>query len=125
MKILIVDDETDISELYVRYLKRSGFTDTMVAHNSQTAIELIEKDRPNLVVLDISLGADSKGTGMDVLARVSKTAPECKICMMSAYREEYEKICLDLGAYVFISKPFQPDVLLEIINRASQAGMSA
>ena len=121
MRILLVDDEAEIAELYVRYLKRCGFPETTVVNTSQAAIEHIETNKPDLVVLDISLGADSNGTGIDVLARVRKTVPATKICMMSAYRDEHEKLSLDLGAYVFIAKPFQPDVLLDLIRAADAA----
>ncbi len=124
MRILLVDDEVEIADLYVRYLKRCGFPETAVVHTSQDAVEYIEQYRPDFVVLDISLGADSQGTGMDVLARVRTTVPESRVCMMSAYRDEHEKLSLDLGAHVFIAKPFQPDVLLELIKAADRKGLA-
>lgn len=116
MKILLVDDEVEISDLYVRYLKRCGFADTFVAYTSQAAIEYIQSHKPELAILDISLGSASQGTGLDVLSRIRQILPECRVCMMSAYRDEHEKMALDMGAHRFIAKPFAPDILLELIR---------
>lgn len=121
MTILLVDDETEILDLYARYLRRCGFPDITVAHTSQGAIDAMAKSRPDLIILDISLGANSEGTGMDVLSAAVKTCPLSKICMMSAYRDEHEQLSLEGGAHAFIAKPFKPEVLLELIRSFEKA----
>jgi DNA-binding NtrC family response regulator len=120
LKVLLVDDEVEIAELYIRYLQRNGFSDVAAVHSSQAALSHIEQNRPHLVFLDISLGEESNGTGMDVLEAVRQTQPQCRICMMSAYRDEFERSALQKGAYAFVAKPFRPDTLLAIMKRMQQ-----
>lgn len=118
--ILLVDDEIEVIELYLKYLKRHGFTDVAVAKNSQLAVDYIEKNKPNLVFLDISLGDDSRENGVELLQRIRRQAPETKVCMMSAYRDEYEKQAMEIGAFAFITKPFRPDMLQKVAAEASK-----
>jgi DNA-binding response OmpR family regulator len=103
MRILLVDDEIELSSMISRILQRSGFSDVTSVSTPEEAIEYIEKNKPDLAFLDINLNAGM--TGLDVLRRVRQTAPEVQVCMSSAYREEHEQESLSVGAKWFLKKP--------------------
>jgi len=102
MRILIVEDEDDTRGPFVNILKRRGHT-MFEAITGRGAIETIEKEKPDLVILDISLKDEI--TGMDVLKDTKPKFPEIEIVMMSAYESEYKAESLKIGAYGFIKKP--------------------
>jgi len=102
MRILIVEDEIDTREPFARMLKKRGHT-VLETATGKEAIELIEKEKPDMVYLDISL-ADSI-SGMDVLKQCKPKFPEIEIVMMSAYEAEYKAESLKLGAHCFCTKP--------------------
>lgn len=104
-KILIVDDEEHIRELISFNLKNNGY-ETITADNGNKAIEIIENDKINLVILDLMLpGID----GYEVCKKIrydSKTS-DIPIIMLTAKSEELDKILgLELGADDYMTKPF-------------------
>lgn len=102
MRILIVEDEEDTRHAFVNILKKRGH-EVLEATKGQEAIEIIEKEKPDVVYLDISL-ADNVD-GMEVLRQVKPKVPETEIIMMSAYYDEHEEASKKLGAYSFCRKP--------------------
>jgi two-component system phosphate regulon response regulator PhoB len=110
-KILVVDDEEDILELVRFNLSREGFT-VFSASTGEKALDLVEKEAPELIVLDLMLpGID----GLDV-ARIVKqgdTTKNIAIVMLTAKGEEADIVTgLELGADDYVTKPFSPRVLV-------------
>lgn len=106
-KILIVDDEPHIRELVKFSLEREGFT-TVEAEDGLSCLELVSRDKPDLIILDLMLpGKD----GLEV-CRVLKTRPETAgiaVIMLTAKVEEIDKILgLEMGADDYVTKPFSP-----------------
>ncbi len=101
-KILIVDDDVNISELISLYLIKEGY-ETNVAHNGNDAITVFQTYAPNLVILDLMLpGRD----GYDVCKEIRKIS-NIPIIMLTAKGETFDKILgLELGADDYIVKPF-------------------
>ena len=99
MRILIVEDEEGTRQPFANMLKKRGHT-VLETGMGQEAIEIIEKERPDMVYLDISL-ADNVD-GMQVLRECKPKFPEIEILMMSAYESEYKEESLKLGAYCFL-----------------------
>ncbi len=118
MKILIVDDEDELSRMLKRYLKTKGFSDVITINTPEAAIQYIELNKPDFVFLDINL--NTKLNGIDVLKQVHRTTPETLICMVSAYRDEHEQQSLSEGAKWFLRKPTTLDDLLAILKSAGQ-----
>ena len=116
-RILIIEDEKDIVELISYNLEREGFSVT-AASAGEEALELLRKDLPDLIVLDLML------TGMDGLefCRLVKQESKTKnipIIMLTAKSEESDVVVgLQLGADDYITKPFSPKVLLARIKTA-------
>lgn len=110
--ILVVEDDASLAEWISDYLTDHGYQVT-VANRGDTAVELIESDRPDLVLLDIML---PEKDGFDVCREVRQFYPS-PILMMTACSEEADEILgLELGADDYINKPVKPRVLLARIK---------
>ena len=111
-KILIVDDDENISEILNMYLESAGYT-TKIASTGKRAQELFLEYTPDLVLLDVMIpGID----GIDVLKWVRKQG-EVPVIMLTAKGDTFDKVlALELGADDYIVKPFEPKELLESVK---------
>jgi DNA-binding response OmpR family regulator len=102
--VLVVDDEPIVREVVVSYLRREGYR-TLEAGDGDHARELLERDAPSLVVLDVMLpGID----GLE-LCRWIRGRSDLPIIMLTARGEEADRIVgLELGADDYVTKPFSP-----------------
>ena len=112
-KILIVDDDANIAELISLYLTKECF-DTMIVEDGESALRAVDTFAPNLILLDLMLpGIDGYQVCREV--RSSSSGP---IIMLSAKAESKERIkCYQLGAQDFLTKPFNPEELEEIVKK--------
>ena len=101
-KILVVDDDTNISELLRIYLEKDGYGVTTCS-DGLTAVELQKSENPDIILLDIML---PKLDGWQVCKEIRKVS-EVPIIMVTAKGETFDKILgLELGADDYVSKPF-------------------
>ena len=113
-KILIVDDEAHIRMLIgqtLEELEEDG-VEFLTAENGEIALEIIQKENPQLVFLDVMM---PKMNGMEVCRRVKKELGMDKvfIVLLTAKGQETDRQKgLDVGADVYMTKPFDPEVLL-------------
>ena len=115
--ILVVDDEKDIRDLISQILFDEGHT-VKLAHNSTSAMEYINNEEPDLIILDIWL-KDSEMDGIEILKSVKQNNPLCPVVVISGHGNiEIAVAAVKQGAYDFIEKPFNIDQLLLVINRA-------
>jgi len=112
VKILVVEDEDFVRESLIDYLDMKGYENTLSATKGEEAIQIIEKENLNFVLLDIQLADETDG--MKVLKRAREISPDSKIIMMSAYYREYGQEAKKLGAYAFIKKPIRQETLTEL-----------
>lgn len=101
-KILVVDDEVKILELVKNYLENEGY-DVITADGGRKALELFEREKPDLVILDLMM---PEIDGFEVCKKIynSSTTP---VIMLTAKTEEIDKLLgLELGADDYITKPF-------------------
>jgi DNA-binding response OmpR family regulator len=115
-KILLADDHPDIVRLLQIALKKDGHT-ILTAFDGLEAIETIQSERPDLVILDVVMpGLD----GFRVLNRV-KTDPELlhTVVVMLTVRDQPEDVALglDVGADFYLSKPFRPTEVTALVRR--------
>ena len=113
-KILIVDDEAHIRMLIEQTLEEleDEGVEFLSAENGEAALELIQEEKPNLVFLDVMM---PKMNGMEVCRRVKKELGmnEVFIILLTAKGQELDRQKgLDVGADVYMTKPFDPEVLL-------------
>lgn len=114
LKIMIVEDETDICELFSDYLEMKGCKKILTASAGKEAIELLEVEKPDIIFLDIQLADNIDG--IEVLKKAREISPGTKIIMMSAYQEEYGQKTRELGVSGFLRKPFKADDLDKILS---------
>jgi DNA-binding response OmpR family regulator len=111
--LLLVEDDDRISQPLARLLQTEGFT---VHHLDRTALvgETVERDRPDLVLLDLSL---PDGDGLDVCRRLRDRHPALPIVMLTARSEEVDVVVgLGAGADDYITKPFRVGELVARIR---------
>jgi DNA-binding response OmpR family regulator len=106
--ILVVDDERKIVDLARDYLEHAGFA-VRTAADGQAAIEAVQRDHPDLIVLDLGLpGMD----GLDVTRRIRRDS-NLPVIMLTARDDELDKLLgLELGADDYLTKPFSPRELV-------------
>jgi excisionase family DNA binding protein len=112
--ILVVDDEEVIREYFQKVLAEHK---VMTAASGEEALALIRRDRPDLVLLDIRLpGID----GLQTLKRIKEMDKSIAVIMLSAFGDQNTTAqATRLGAYAFLSKPFDLPETKSIIEAAS------
>ena len=111
--ILIVDDEIVVRDTLRKILSDEGFS-VLVAENGNSAIELSEHNDIDIALLDIKLPDIS---GELVFERIKEFRPKIKTVMMTAYVvEDQVRKAFSEGAYTCLHKPFEINVLLDIIE---------
>jgi len=111
-RILIVDDELSIVKFVRAVLKDKGY-EVLTATNGAEAVQTMEQELPDLVLLDINMPALD---GFEVCRRLREWS-EVPIIMLSARADETDKIkCLNLGADDYLTKPFNTEELLARIR---------
>jgi DNA-binding response OmpR family regulator len=107
MKVLVVDDEKNIVRLVRDYLEQAGYS-VLTAYNGETALHMLRREEPDLVVLDLGL-PDRDGWDLTRLIRSDPQLALIPIIMLTARVEDSDKILgLELGADDYITKPFNP-----------------
>jgi DNA-binding response OmpR family regulator len=113
-KILIVDDESHLRMLIQQALEEleDEGVELLTASNGEEALETIKAEKPNLVFLDVMM---PKKNGFDVCNAVKHTLglKEVYIILLTAKGQEYDKQKgQEVGADLYLTKPFDPDALL-------------
>jgi DNA-binding response OmpR family regulator len=110
--ILIVEDEPSIAEVVSLYLRRAGYQ-VKIAPNGRSALDSLDKQLPDLIVLDVMLpGLD----GFEITRRV-RAEGDVPIIMLTARRAEADRIAgLELGADDYVVKPFSPQELVSRVR---------
>jgi DNA-binding response OmpR family regulator len=115
LRILLVDDESDLVEMVKMRLEANGY-EVLVAYDGQEALEKARKEKPDLIILDIML---PKIDGYKVcrILKFDDNYRKIPIVMFSARAQESDKETGErVGADVYITKPFEPEVLLKTIE---------
>jgi DNA-binding response OmpR family regulator len=106
--ILVVDDEPRIASLARDYLEHAGYT-VVLASDGPGALAAVDRDRPDLVVLDLGL---PELDGLDVTRAIRRDST-LPIVMLTARDDEVDKLLgLELGADDYLTKPFSPRELV-------------
>jgi DNA-binding response OmpR family regulator len=106
--VLIAEDERDISNLLKRHLEDEGHR-VLQAFDGQTALDVVQRDKPDLVILDWML---PRLDGLEVARRVRRTTTT-PILMLTARSDEIDRVLgLEVGADDYLTKPFSIRELL-------------
>lgn len=118
-KVLIVDDQNGIRILLMEVFSSEGY-DTFQASNGKLALEIVKREAPDLVLLDMKIpGMD----GLEILKHVKTINRDIKVIMMTAYGElDMIKEATDLGALMHFTKPFDIDEMRIAVNMELHGG---
>lgn len=113
LKVLIIDDETDICYLLSTLLKQKNL-DTAYVNTLSDATKALQKDHPEIVFIDNHL---PDGLGMNYIGYIKSNYPEAKIVMITAHDTSADRNkALSVGADYFIGKPFTRDIIYKTVE---------
>ena len=116
--ILVVEDDKRTASLVALYLEREGFQ-TVTAYDGQQALDLAERYKPNLVILDLMLPIVD---GWEVCKRLRQSS-DVPILILTAREEEVDRVSgLTLGADDYVVKPFSPRELVARVKAILRRG---
>lgn len=111
--ILVIDDDKNVVKILERFLTNKNYKVT-VADNGTDGLTKFKEEKPNLVLLDVTMPGMS---GVETLREIKLLDPSAKVIMLTGIQEEsVVKSCLDLGAVEYITKPFDCNFLGKVIE---------
>ena len=114
-KVLIIEDDVDISMLLKRFLTKHDFQ-VFTAHSGNKGLSLFEEEKPDLVLCDFRLGDID---GMTVLSRIREKTLSVPVIIITGYSDIKVAVkVIKQGAYDYITKPLFPDEILITIKKA-------
>ena len=115
MKILIADDDKNLRMVLKNELTETGF-EVSEAENGKKTIDMLKKDEYDVLILDLNMPGLN---GIDVLKKIKKLDIPTETIMLTAHATVSTAVeAMKLGAYDFITKPFQMDELIAISEKA-------
>ena len=117
--VLIVDDNKNYIDRIVDLLNEAGNTNRIIsAGNYNKAVELIAKEKPGIVLLDMNMPGKS---GIEVLRYIKEEGWDCKVIMVTNHsNESYRKLCRDAGADHFLDKSKEFGLIPTLIEKISR-----
>ncbi len=114
-KILLVDDEKEFVQTLSERLQTRQLPASVV-YDGQQALDYLEKDVPDVMVLDLMMPGIG---GIELLRRLKRTHPNIEVIILTGHGSENEQqLAADLGAFAYLQKPVNIDVLAEVMREA-------
>ena len=118
VKVIVIDDDVDTVEVFCEYLEIKDITVLGRGYNGRTAVELYNKLKPDVVLLDVMM---PEYDGFYALEHIRKIDTNAKVIMVTAdLTADTEKRLKDLRASGIIYKPYEIDSVIEIIHNISK-----
>ena len=115
--ILVVDDEPSVTDSLTLILGSAGF-EVLTAASFAESASILQQHQVDLVITDLRL---SDASGIDVIKHIKQHSPDIEVILMTAYGSLDVTIeAIKAGAYYYIEKPYTPDRLLALVDRALQ-----
>ncbi len=114
VKVIVVDDDVDTVEVFCEYLEIKDITVVGRGYNGKTAVELYEKFKPDIALLDVMM---PEYDGFFGLANIRQINPDAKVIMVTAdLTADTEKKLKSLNASAVIYKPYEIDSVIDTIH---------
>lgn len=118
LKVLLVDDEEEFVSTLAERLQLRNIT-TLVATDGEEALQIIDTDKPPVVVLDVLMPGMG---GLDVLRQIKRSYPHIQVIILTGRGSTKEGIKgMRLGAFDYLMKPVKIEMLMQKMNEAFQA----
>lgn len=116
-KLLLVDDEREFVHTLSERLQMRDMT-SAVTYDGESALDMVDEDEPEVMLLDLKMpGID----GIEVLRKVKATRPEIEVIILTGHGSEADReTCMSLGAFAYLQKPVDFDVLTETLKKANE-----
>ena len=122
MKVLIAEDDRDFGNILAQYVTISGFT-VRHAHDGNEAWEMFQKEKPDICVLDIMM---PEMDGFSLGEKIKEKDPDIPIIFLTAKSLKEDIVRgLSIGADDYITKPFDPEILILRINNILKRAYSS
>lgn len=117
LRILLVDDEKEFVQTLSERLKMRQFT-SEIAYNGQEALDFTEQEDTEVMILDLKMpGID----GFEVLKKIKQSKPDIEVIILTGHGTEADKkTCMDLGAFAYLQKPADIDLITDTMKKAYQ-----
>jgi two-component system chemotaxis response regulator CheY len=113
-KIMLVDDAAFMRMMIKDTLSKNGFSNIIEANNGQVAVDTYAKEKPDLVIMDITMPVMD---GLEALKQIRAADPNACVIMCSAMGQEAMVVdALKQGAKDFIVKPFKADRIMKTVT---------
>jgi DNA-binding NtrC family response regulator len=114
-RVLIIDDERPVLMTLEALLERHGY-DVETAGTASQGVKLLKSNLPSLVLLDLQL---PDANGLEMLDRIKTELPKVQVIILTAHDSLHNAIeSIKRGAFHFISKPYAPEELLSLVEKA-------
>jgi DNA-binding response OmpR family regulator len=122
MKVLIAEDDRDFGNILAQYVTISGFT-VRHAHDGKEAWEMFQQDKPDICVLDVMM---PEMDGFSLGEKIKEKEPDVPIIFLTAKSLKEDIVRgLKIGADDYITKPFDPEILILRINNILKRAYSS
>ncbi len=118
-RILIIDDEADFAKMLQTRLQVEGY-EVLVAEDGIKGIQLARRDQPDLIILDVMMPGMDGHMVCDMLKKSTVTWSIPIIYLTAMTGQADELLAMDKGAKYFLTKPYHPGMLLEMVRSAVQ-----
>ena len=115
--ILIVDDEKNYPPILAAVMEEEGF-EPLMANSGEEDMNILKHSDVDLVLTDMKMPSMD---GMEVLRSVKRTNPATEVIILTGHgHEEDRQLCMQLGAFAYLQKPLDINVLSETIQKANE-----
>jgi DNA-binding NtrC family response regulator len=117
IKVLVVDDETDITDTFVNSLRSSNY-DSYGAKNSKEALKALD-NKPHIIVLDLNLREEI--TGIEILKKAKELNPNVEVIVVTGLGDDSAvDEAIDWGAKIVLQKPTPVTKMLDSVNQLAK-----
>lgn len=121
-KILVIDDDRDITLLLQKFLTKNGYT-VEIANSGKDGLAAVENFQPDLVMSDYRL---DDMTGSEILSKINESQPGLPVIIITGYSDLKTAVkIIRLGAFDYVTKPLLPEEILHTVKQALASTNSA
>ncbi len=114
-KVLLVDDEREFVQTLSERLQMRDMG-SVVAYDGKSALDLVQTDEPEVMIIDLKM---PEIDGIEILKQVKQIRPEIQVIVLTGHGSERDReICMDMGAFAYMQKPVDINLLSETLKKA-------